>query len=217
MNNALLLVAITIAFVACKKDDEYCLPAGGGPVVQVTISDFSNLATGNYWVYERTNYDSTGVYISGPVLDSLVITGDSVYNGSTYAVQRRGLSGASMLNVGKLLRDSANCIVDQTGDIVFQYGVFDQVAWTDTTPNVLYVDYTLSSSPSQQVVPAGSFNCYNWHVTNIGTIQPVFTPIPPARYPYHHWSPGIGKVKMRDTYSASGWLVVSELLRYHVQ
>ena len=212
----LFAVVIASTVASCKKDDEEAMP--GAPVdpnAAYSTSDFNTYDDGNYWVYERITYDSNSVLVSAPVLDSFFVAGDTVLFGNTWKIVRRGVSGGTTAYVWHYVRDSADCIVAEYGKILFRYGVFDQVAWTDTVPLSFYLDHTISSTTSQQVVPAGTFTSY----TDIGAVGEInlSLPVPPSRYPYYCWSPGVGKVKEMEPYVSSGWMQVRSLLRYHVQ
>ena len=55
----LLLFASLLLLTACKKEtDAQTTPSDPSP--SASISDFSKLAVGNYWVYERVKIDSMG-------------------------------------------------------------------------------------------------------------------------------------------------------------
>src|SRR4029079_7486399 len=88
----LLSLTVPCAFSACKKDDAD--PPPEIPPTPLSISSFSRLDSGNYWVYEERHVDSLDVPLSTVVnLDSLYVTGDTVLDGVEYAVIRKAWNG----------------------------------------------------------------------------------------------------------------------------
>lgn len=216
-----LLFVLAASLASCKKEEES--PPSSHPSITLNdpndaheLSDFSLLTVGNYWIYERQTYDSTGVPMGSSHMDSIFFASDTVINGHAYVVQRRASGGGTGSIPVQCLRDSADCLVNEYGRILFRYGVFDQVAWSYEIPDALHFDYLVFSDPVHQVVPAGDIVCYRM-ITTVTMIDEDLPPVPPARYPYYYWSPGIGKVKQMEPYVSNGWMVVHELLRYNVE
>ena len=75
-----------VLFISCKKDAAITLPA---------INTFNNntatsqdtmlpLAVGNYWIYQKSQDDSSGTYTMQNQFDSLYIEKDSIIFGNLY-------------------------------------------------------------------------------------------------------------------------------------
>lgn len=77
MKNSVLLLLTCLCICACKKNDEAL--TSSLPVPEVSYSDFSNLKTGNYWIYERFNLDTTGgtyprsIYLTAVILKKILL------------------------------------------------------------------------------------------------------------------------------------------------
>src|SRR6187397_1272969 len=82
--SCILIAALSVLGSSCKKD-EMADPTGV-PGSTATIGDFSQLTVGNYWVYEIVDLDAQGNDVfTWSVVDSMVVTGDSIINGITYS------------------------------------------------------------------------------------------------------------------------------------
>lgn len=214
MRTLLPVLALTVTVCACSKDEEPAPSPAPGP--SYGVSDFSKLAVGNYWVYQRSNLDTAG-NVSGVTAnyDSLFVSGTADVNGVTYTVLSKAVNGTVIPGMQELRRDSADCVVDGNGRIVFRYGVFDQVAWTYVDPFVFQYQWYLSSATTAINVVAGTYNAHslNCELTQLGTI-----PVPPTdRDQITWWAPGVGKVRDDAYYVASGTGVRKDLVRYSVQ
>lgn len=214
MRSLLFASSVVLFVTACKKDEDPAPSPAPGP--SYSVSDFSKLAVGNYWVYQKSNLDTAGNVSSVTAnYDSLFVSGTSVVNGNTYAVLSKALNGTVIPGMQELRRDSADCIVDGNGRIVFRYGVFDQIAWTYVDPFVFQYEWYLSSAINTINVPAGTFSAHslNCELTQLGNI-----PVPPTdRDLVTWWAPGVGKVRDDSYYALSGTGVRRDLVRYLVQ
>lgn len=212
------LQAVLIASVlasGCNKEDE---PTGPMPPPQpsYSVGDFSLLEPGNYWVYQRISLDTAGNIANvSDDYDSLFISGTAAVNGYTYAVLSKALNGLVNPNLQELRRDSADCIVDGSGRIIFRYGVFDQLAWTYVDPMIFQYDWYLSSATSAISVAAGTFDAHamNCELTQVGGLVPP----PTDRDAVYWWTPGVGKVREDLYYYSSGTALRRDLVRYNVQ
>lgn len=214
MRTLLPVLVLAVGVSACSKDEDPTPSPAPGP--SYGVSDFSQLAVGNYWVYQKSNLDTAGnVSAVTANYDSLFVSGTTDVNGVTYAVLSKALNGTVILGMEELRRDSADCMVDGNGRIVFRYGVFDQIAWTYVDPFVFRYEWYLSSATNTINVPAGTFSAHslNCELTQLGTI-----PVPPAdRDQLTWWAPGVGKVRDDSYYALSGTGVRRDLVRYLVQ
>lgn len=208
----LLLLAL-ITFAACKKEKELDY-APGASSATLDIAMFSQLAIGNYWVYERRQVDSLDVPIDGNVrIDSLFVTGDTVLNGLTYAVIREARNGA-IVPLQRLWRDSADCIVTPDHEIVFCSATFNQVIYTLLQPPILQTDFSVSSAMVPLSVPAGAFSAFvmSGEMTSI----PPFPDLPEWKHPRSYWAYGVGRLGWSMAFSSSPIAFRYELLRYHI-
>ena len=210
-------IIITL-LAACQKNDE---DAPSDPVnipdSPADISTFSQLDSGNYWVYDRYRVDSLDV--ADPVYyvrDSLHVVGDTVLAGNTYAVIHHAVNGVFTTNI-HYWRDSADCIVERYGAVLFCSGNFDQTIYIDSipAPNNLSIHYSVPSGTVPISVPAGDFDAY----LMLGTCFSYgsFPFIPEWKYPRTYWAEGVGRVKWYG-YFASGDLGFRyELADYHLE
>lgn len=210
-----LIPALFVLATACKKDDA-APDTPADPAPSSTISDFSLLQTGNYWVYQRSTLDTAG-NVSGITsnFDSLFISGTMDVNGNTYAILSKALNGTVIPGMQELRRDSADCLVDGNGRIVFRYGVFDQLAWTFVDPFVFQYDWYVTGQTSPLSVPGGTFDAHalNCELSQVGTLPPP----PTDRDFVSWWAAGTGKVRDDQYYYSSGTGVRRDLVRYYVQ
>ncbi|MBA3971888.1 MAG: hypothetical protein H0X46_07040 [Bacteroidetes bacterium] len=114
----LLFAAVSTLFFSCKKDDNITPAAPPSPPAPTVYSDYSNLAVGNYWIYERFNIDSSGNATPQGIYDSCYVESDTVINGNTYYFYLQpSIFGSGMQN--RLLRDSLHYIIDPYSKIWF--------------------------------------------------------------------------------------------------
>lgn len=217
MQKATLLLVCVTALISCKKDDdEEAAPQQPGQ--PVAVSTFSNLAVGNYWVYERRQVDSVDVDQGQPVrIDSLFVIGDTLLGGQTFSMIRLGVNGQPGSGVRYYWRDSADCILDHYGHIVFRSTGFDEVFYSDQGAALagLIIAYSVSSAVVPISVPAGNFDTYR--VLGDCISSGTFPVVPEWKFPRAYWSVGLGRVKWYEYYSAAPLGYRYELVRYHVQ
>lgn len=217
LTKAALFLAFATALVACKKDDDET-PAPATPPAPLAVAAFSNLAVGNYWIYERRQVDSLDVDQGLAVRrDSLYVIGDSIIGGATYVMIRLGTNGQPGTAARYYWRDSADCILNHYGQIVFRSTNFDQVFYSDLGAAIagLVIDYSVASTTVPISVPAGNYATYK--VVGNCISSGTFPVIPEWKFPRHYWALGVGRVKWYEYY-ASGLLGYRfELVNYHVQ
>lgn len=205
---ALGITAFLLLSASCSKEES---TAPAGPPASYSISDFSLLDSGNYWVYERVNLDSNGSATSGVVaVDTMRVLGDTSINGTTYAVRHHTWGGYV-----EHVRDSADFLVDGQGHILFAYGTFDQVIWTETIDQAAIMNYRVSSQMAPVSVPAGTFSAYELQA-EVTIIDPNIPTTPPSRYPTFYWSPGVGRIQHRLFYALNGTGIQWSLVSYQV-
>ena len=85
MKKSALIIGLGLSlffFVSCNKKDT-STPVTTTPAV----SDYFPMAVGDYWVYQQTQYDSSGNIIPQTWKnDSVVVKNDTVFNNKTYHI-----------------------------------------------------------------------------------------------------------------------------------
>jgi len=208
---ALFLLASSI-LAACRTDDEEVAPVQPLPPSNLEVAPFSNLETGNYWVYQRYKVDSADNILEVYSVDTFFVSGDSVVNGETYAkVSRDGISP----NMGHLWRDSANCVVTADHKILFCSDPFDEVIYTVYQgPVGVILDYSVYSTPESVTVAAGTFSTYKMQceITSIGG----FPEQPDWKRLRSYWAEGVGRVRYYEFYSSAPYGYRYDLVNYYV-
>lgn len=201
-----LIIALT--WSSCKKD--IGIPSSPTP------HSYSELTTGNYWVYDWYVIDSAGSSTLCGITDSIYIVGDTVIGSDTFAIQKGSwFGGATTLS---FRRDSLGYLINETGRVFFSATNF-----TDT----LYIWNSMTGSETgflkmtdigqTMTVPAGTFTTLNAEYTvvnNVGTWPCVGTlDIHNNQYADH-----VGKVKSTFQFTSDPSCKVYEqrLRKYYV-
>ncbi len=147
----IFLLASSVILIGCTKDST--APGANDEYPPVNIVD----SQGSWWKYEWYETDLSGVPTSIGIVDSFYVIGDTVINGNTF-VHIGGdaafYGGAS--NPHQFLRDSANCILNSQGIIVYSNQ-------TSLDTSLIYnmgplTGYMLTgANPLSYSVPAGTF------------------------------------------------------------
>jgi len=205
MKQFLLTSCFALFLFSCTKKETP--PLTPNSIVGYSISDYTKLTVGNYWIYEIMNVDTLG-HATLEEIDSCYISKDSVVNGNTYAV----VVDASPTSINiQLERDSTYCLVNQQGAILFAYGDFNAVLVKDTIPDTASTKYSVSSIPSIIAVPMGTFTCYNYKGTNISYI------LHRTRYTDAYYSLNAGMVELVTGLYDDSNTIQYWLLRSHVR
>lgn len=208
---SLVLLSLS-TLAACQQDEDVVAPLPEPPTQNLSIAAFSNLQTGNYWVYQRYKVDSTDVILEVYGVDTFFVSGDSVVNGETYAkVYRNGSLPFPWL----LWRDSANCVVTADHEILFCSDPLDEVIYTlYQGPVGVILDFTVHSTPEAIPVPAGIFNSYKMQseITSIGG----FPEQPDWKRLRSYWAEDIGRVRYYEFYSLFPFGYRYDLVSYDV-
>lgn len=191
-----LFILALSALAACQPDDDVVAPIPGPPTQALEISGFSNLATGNYWVYQKHRVDSLDNVIDVLAVDSFFVSGDSVVNGETYwKVHRNVIMHATTF----LWRDSAGCLVTEDHEVMFCADPLDQLVYTEVQgPVGVQLDYTVYSTPETITVAAGTFSTYKMQceIISIGG----FPEQPDWKRLRSYWAEGAGRVRYYEFY-----------------
>lgn len=206
-----VFAALPLMLVACKKEEGDTPDPPG--LATPSISDYSNLTVGNYWVYEMRELDSTGAYTTDPpIYDSVYVYGDTIINGVTWTGLRSTNSGGLPPQTWR--RDSLNYMVDLYRGPVFMASANDGVVRHEEYPGVVAVDYSLFTSLQSISTPSGTHAAQE--------VKGMFTslgfPVPPVyRLPRTYWTAGIGMVHSRVFYLFGGNGYEHTLVSYNVQ
>src|SRR5688572_1824471 len=79
--NILLLFVMAAFAISCDDDeDDNCTPNPPN----IVYSDYSQLKVGNYWIYQRFNFDFAGNETATMTFDSCYVEKDTVINNVAY-------------------------------------------------------------------------------------------------------------------------------------
>ena len=180
----------------CKKDDDVHKPRAEEPI----DADYTPLAVGNYWIYERYQAFLDGTEVAQNTLDSVYVEKDSVIDGRLFY---KYIRTSSVGPTAFFMRDSLHYMVLSNGQIVFSSEdfstVFSSYIYTDSDGDtVMTVDKKMSDKDSLIATPAGVFTTSNF--------QTAFG---------HYGSTGLSQVRYMDTRYAKDVGLVEETVSYY--
>ena len=198
----LLLILILVTTFACKKQKDVTIDKSG-------LESFLPMAVGNYWIYDISNIDTLGnaTFIS---FDSTYIDSDTILNGNTYYVYK----SSSSPFYKQLLRDSANFLVDETGQRYFNPVNFTDTLYKNLIPgfnnDTLNFTYRIMRKPDGPIICiAGQFNALDAEMTR-------YLPFLNIKLKSHYfYSPGIGLI-LRQDFPIFNNVRTYNLVRYHI-
>lgn len=229
IKNSFIIVSLLVLFFSCKKDAAITLPA---------ISTFNNsaatsqdtmlpLAVGNYWIYQKSQDDSSGSYTMQNQFDSLYIENDSVIFGNLYYKFKHTNNyfldyfslGASFSYIW--IRDSSNFLITYPRSIAL-----DPINLRDTVLRLSYSDTIISGNILSHfsLVPdtfsnrhfiIGQFSGL-W-MKGYSFIQPPLAYRNGQHY-FNAYVKNIGLVRIRRTFSGCAYhcRFSQHLIRYHL-
>lgn len=196
---------------ACRTDEDDVAAPQPAPTPPLEVASFSNLAVGNYWVYQQYSVDSADNVIQTLSVDSFFVTGDSVVNGETYAIVHRN----TLSPIGtELWRDSAGYVITADHEVVFCADPLDQLIYTEVRgPVGVQLDYTVYSTPESITVAAGTFSTLKMQaeITSIGG----FPEMADWRRPRSYWAEDIGRVRYYEFFAFNPLGNRYDLVRYN--
>ncbi|MCU0432288.1 MAG: hypothetical protein MUC87_02405 [Bacteroidia bacterium] len=206
-------VSLCLLTVACKKEEDTIIPQTQNPGVTQSVAYFP-LDSGSYWVYEHYRIDTLGMETYNNN-DSTFITGDTIIGGNTYSILR---------NIGfyplvQYCRDSANCIVNEKGEIIFSANLQGQLIRTDSIFSTVSLFIIVRDSMDNGNFSL-SLNSNTYNTLQRSTrVQYMFTQLPQFHSPYlTNFAPGVGLVRNQYIYSSSPHLLYERrLIRYHIE
>jgi len=148
---------------SCKKEKE---PAPITPTG--TKSNYGQLKQGNYWVYQIYDVDSLGNATATSAIDSCYIDGDTLINGNTYFIMHR--PNPIISNPVTYIRDSSNCIVNSSGNIIFSSTDFSSILNTSysiapVSDTICKITCRMADQNYSMSTPAGTFTTVNYKIT----------------------------------------------------
>ncbi|MBP7514152.1 MAG: hypothetical protein KA791_06370 [Flavobacteriales bacterium] len=175
---AFAVCTVVVLLVACSEDDDGQVT----PQIQDEGSDptaYAPLTTGSYWIYQRTEIDTSGNETPLGITDSCYVAGDTVIGANTYAVYVRPYA-PGWQPLRQYLRDSTGYLVDQNGRICFaenDFGiVFNSFVDTVGSDTMTYWRYWMVDDGLSVTVPAWTFSTktyhYEWTSGRVGSPQP---------------------------------------------
>ncbi|MBL7774953.1 MAG: hypothetical protein JNK89_03075 [Saprospiraceae bacterium] len=212
------LLCAMAALWACQKEPS-------NPTL--LFDNYSNLATGNYWVYEQYLLDSSGVYTPRNQTDSNYVEKDTLIDGRSYFKLQVVVAGAPP-NVYQavFLRDSLHYLVDASGRILFssqnttdtldaRHFVVQLSHNPPTQDTVAYISGKMQPNDETVQVPAGAFVTKNFRETY--QMWPKYSAGGPVRYLQHRYAKNVGLVEETMGFyvgDASGKYLVRRLKRH---
>ena len=200
-----LLLSVLLLASACKKKE--VAPVAGFSASQY----FLPLATGNYWVYERTEQGS-----SGAETDSIKIASDTTINGFTYYHVTNGFyEGID----DAYYRDSSGVILEY-GSPVTTYKLTNHrndTLLTLNENNLINVVRQTGNPDTTINVTAGAFNALQ--VINNTYYSATYQPpagVSSPRPSYLYFSKGIGVVFATIFFTESPNIISCQLTSYHI-
>ena len=205
----LLSVFFIVLSTSCKKDK---IELEATPV-------YLPLELGNYWIYQNYKVDTIGNETAMQTYDSTVITRDTIIRNQTYQIYKTYTLCCSNIKKIEILRDSADCIINNKGKLVFVRNDFNHVFRTypiivngsDTLGNIQYQMKKINGSVT---VPAGSFEnvlCVEGKIN----VNPN-THLPPNRTIEQKYAPEVGRIYESWYFLSSPIKYERRLVRYHI-
>lgn len=213
MKTFIFLVVTLVVLSACKKKKE--------PIViekqpGTFYADYAKLKVGNYWIYERYKTDGNGMTTALGIYDTCFVEKDTVINEKNYFKYVRSPYESPSPTIS-YLRDSADCIVTETGRIVFSSQTFNQVFRTFQDPSGMYeLQEWMVDKDLNVTVPAGTYTT--------STFQQVFNmaenvqQFGEKRYVNTRYTVNVGIVsETLPPYISSPNVIERRLREYHVE
>lgn len=173
-----------------------------------TISDYTKLSVGNYWVYQVVNVDTLGnVTVQGT--DSCYIKNDTTIRGNIYFHMVN-----APFNIYTLVRDSSSCMINQYGNIQFTLGYLNTALVEDSTAQVTTI-YSVPDAPMGITVPMGTYYCFDY--MGISTIYTQGYKWGRTRYSDNYYSPGMGLVEASTYNINQPGTIQCRLIRAHIK
>jgi hypothetical protein len=216
MKNTVLFAAFALVLftMACKKDEALVPGPGTTPAAQ-SVKEYYPLTQGSYWTYKQTQYDTSGNMLPQTwPNDSVVVENDTLINGVTFhTVVEYNFLGMTM-PMPRCFRDSADCIVNEQGKIIFSIKEPGLIIKDILTPDTLaYVNYYYNSTPMSITVPLGVYSCTDFRGEVFRKLDNFSKAYLTHKYSYKN----VGPVKKTVMYVGALTQTHFDLVAYHIQ
>lgn len=207
--NVFLAILITI-LISCNKNEIK-------PIIEQ--SRYLPLEIGNYWVYKHYCIDSLNNEIETNIIDTVIITKDTIINNNKYFVFEGTDYPQNERRIIDIVRDSCGYLITHTGVVKFsENNLSDTLASKIGVINkdTLYTTtYKMEKVPQPITVPAGQFNVLNFKgtVEYKKEINGVLSP----RYKNNYYAQNIGKIIETYFYFNNSTIYEKRLIEYNIQ
>ncbi|MDF2436312.1 MAG: hypothetical protein K0Q95_688 [Bacteroidota bacterium] len=212
----LIILSVLTLLYSCEKDTNELISSYTPSPAPVVYPNYSKLAVGNYWVYQRSTLNTSGTYIP-TVVDSCYIDRDTMIGGNTYYVYTEpSISGGTMTHY---YRDSLHYILD-LHKIVFSSQDFSTIFKSGYM--VMSPGDTVSRYESKMIQKDSVVNEMNGSYTSSTFITnyymyPSYSSGGATRYIYSRYSKDVGIVEQSLPFASSNPnYEIRQLLRFHV-
>ncbi len=182
-----------------------------------SVLDYYPLKTGNYWVYETSYYDSGLVFIYKASINDSILIGPKIQkNGKEYfQLQHYNYMGQSssqpyITNV----RDSANCIVNEYGAVLFSLSKNEITNYFVYSQDTLYIMKTKFISDLTKInLKAGEFNAVNYS----SEVEIRGNERKRVHILNNLYAKGVGQLTKRNVYVGENSWIYQDLVSYKIE
>lgn len=212
--NLFLLIIVMPAIVySCKKNPEPVIPATNYP-------DFSQLKTGNYWIYEQFDINPAGEATSKKIFDSCYVEKDTVINNKIYhKIVKPVFYNATQKEIS-FQKDSLHYIINSNGKILFSSQDFSTIlnygyikdGEKDTISKVIR---QMTDKNTTVTTAAGTFATLNAKETCL--MYPKWSFAGNPRYRHSKYAENVGIIiETLPFFTSSPNYIERRLVRYHL-
>ena len=186
-------------------------------VPESSINDYPNysqLAEGNYWVYERYELDTNGNETALGQIDTIFIEKDTLIESVRFF--KRVTHNFDGSKNSAFLRDSLSCLVSHQGVIIFSSSIFNEYLFIDTTGVEYDIKSRMIDKDLQVTVPAGTYitSCFQ----NIFDYKPPLHPDEKQFVFNSRYSENVGLVYQEIYQSTVSYTIgIRKLIDFHIE
>lgn len=214
MKNLIFLTGFFAVLISCENQNEQISNAPD------TVKDYFPMEVGNTWIYEHFRIDLYGNSTRLPLIDSVVVTKDSLIAGNLFYV----FEGTDYFRKGKewstigIFKDSADCIVNHKGKIIFSLDNFSDTLHNAVLSNekeqYAEIIYQMKTPDKQIHVPAGNFTTLNYQGKFIAEDEYIPSGIDNPRFLNTYYGKGVGLVSKNYFYFTGENVFEVKLAKY---
>ncbi len=214
MKNLFIVIGIFTLLSNCENQNEQIVEDS------VNVEDYFPMEIGNTWVYEHFRIDMYGNTTRLPLIDSIVTTKDTVIGGENYFV----FEGTDYFRKGTewsiigIFKDSANCIVNHKGKIIFSLDNFSDTlhnaVLTNDQEQYAEIIYQMKVPDKQIRVPAGNFKALNYQGKFIAENNYIPSSIQNPRFLNNYYAKGVGLISKNYFYFTGENMFQVKLSKY---